>query len=113
MGKFLRNAKGDIVAVGGAPVLAKTLDRKPRDCQSCGFTKWVKGDKLFIVQNPSGAMEWICPDCAMERGLPEEHYRRNHYVAFNPRIATTTQRDEDIQRKVGGTSDLAACMCYF
>jgi hypothetical protein len=114
MGKFVRDAKGEIVAVGGAPILAKTLDRKPRDCEGCGYAKWVKGDRLFIVQNAIGAMEWLCPDCATERGLPEEHYQRNHYAPFNPRIASARQqREEELQRKVGTTSDLAACMCYF
>jgi hypothetical protein len=111
MGRFLRNAEGQIVAVGGAPVLEKTLDKKPRDCEGCGFAKWVKGDKLFIVQSSIGSMEWLCPDCATERGLPDEHYQRNHYAPFNTRIAAARQVKEPIRQ--GGTSDLTACMCYF
>ena len=113
MGKFLRDSKGEIVAVGGAPVLEKSLDRKPRDCEGCGFTKWVKGDKLFIVQNDVGKMEWLCPDCAVERGLPEEHHQRNHYAPFNARIATVREKMEQQRTKVTTSSDFAACMCGF
>ena len=114
MGRFLKDAKGNIVTVSGAPVLEKTLDRKPRDCEGCSFAKWVKGDKLYIVQNSNGAMEWLCPDCACEKGLPEEYYKRNHYAPHNARIAAVQEKME-AQRKasVSSTSDFAACMCGF
>lgn len=62
----------------GAPVLERTLDRKTKRCEGCGFKNWARGDKLFIVQSSTaGMMEWLCPDCAVERGLPHEHYHRN------------------------------------
>ena len=110
MGKFLRDKDGNFVAIDGAMVLEKTLDRKPRDCEQCGFNKWVKKDKIFIIQRnggltvPSvdsskrhrlsapppvlgtanGGMEWICPDCALARGLPAEHYHKNFYATPSP-----------------------------
>jgi hypothetical protein len=68
----------------GAPVLERTLDRKTKECTGCGFKKWFRGDKLFIVQSRStGTMEWLCPDCAVDRGLPPEHYHRNRHSQKN------------------------------
>jgi hypothetical protein len=105
MGKFLRDKEGNLVNINGGLVLEKVLDRKPRDCELCGFHKWVKKDKIFIIQRnglgmpilgtknnnkgtvvpppfggTSGGMEWICPDCALRRGLPPEHYHKNYYA---------------------------------
>eukprot|EP00533_Pseudo-nitzschia_delicatissima_P013689 CAMPEP_0197278742 /NCGR_PEP_ID=MMETSP1432-20130617/19157_1 /TAXON_ID=44447 /ORGANISM="Pseudo-nitzschia delicatissima, Strain UNC1205" /LENGTH=73 /DNA_ID=CAMNT_0042745173 /DNA_START=205 /DNA_END=423 /DNA_ORIENTATION=- len=54
MGKFLRDSEGNLVAIEGGLVLERTLDRKPTDCQSCGFSKWAKGDKVFIIQGGTG-----------------------------------------------------------
>ena len=115
MGKFLRDPRtGDPVAIDGGLVLEKTLDRKPRDCEQCGYNKWVKNDKIFMVQggdwnlngnlnlngngrnfvddnnNGSGettltssssmqVMQWICPDCALKRGLHPQFYHKNFY----------------------------------
>jgi hypothetical protein len=113
MGKFLRNKDtGNIVAVGGAPVLEKTLDRKPRDCEACGFNKWIKGDKLFIVQNPSGqGMDWLCPGCALERGLPKQHYYKNRYATAN--MVVEEQAIATSKNAITSVMDLAACMCHF
>lgn len=112
MGKFLRDAKGGVVYVEGAPVLEKVLDRKPRDCQGCGFSKWVKNDKLFIVQNSAGAMNWLCPDCACDRGLPDDYHHKNHYAPYNSRVAATQERMNK-QRNVESATDFSACMCGF
>jgi len=182
MGKFLRDSRGNLVAIDGGLVLERILDRKPRDCESCGFSKWVKKDKVFIIQGGSGittttttttttrpnaaatttttttptatdapaagsshttdtnnnllhtsgcsntsgpsvpssnddsysngsasnvhtdqrahmnengvlggyvgggSMEWICPDCAIKRGLPVEFYHKNFYAPTNDDI---------------------------
>jgi hypothetical protein len=118
MGKFLRDSRGDLVAIEGGLVLERTLDRKPRDCESCGFSKWAKKDKVFIIQGGSGmstpkrnkgnkgpdessnvqggyvgggSMEWICPDCAIKRGLPIEFYHKNF---FSPGNAQARQHQE-------------------
>lgn len=80
MGKFLKDKSGNFVSVEGAPVLERILERKTKPCESCGFFDWRKGDKLFIVQSQTGLMKWICPDCAVERGLPKEFYHRNDQV---------------------------------
>lgn len=107
MGKFLRDSQGNLVAIEGGLVLERTLDRKPRDCESCGFSKWAKGDKCFIIQGGSGmnrnsnnnntdgpgggfvgggSMEWICPDCAIVRGLPIEFYHKNFFSPGNDMV---------------------------
>jgi hypothetical protein len=99
MGKFLRDSKGNLVDIEGGLVLERTLDRKPRDCESCGFSKWAKKDKVFIIQGGTGlpkgnantvggyvgggSMEWICPDCAIKRGLPIEFYHKNFFSPGN------------------------------
>jgi surface antigen len=119
MGKFLRDSRGDLVAIEGGLVLERTLDRKPRDCESCGFSKWAKKDKVFIIQGGSGmsaskrnknidgssdalggyvgggSMEWICPDCAIKRGLPIEFYHKNF---FSPGNAQARQYQEQQNR---------------
>jgi hypothetical protein len=101
MGKFLRDKDGNLVNINGGLVLEKNLDRKPRDCEQCGFQKWVKRDKIFIIQRNTfgaipgmmqhphaaaggGGMEWICPDCALWRGLPPECYHKNFYATPTP-----------------------------
>lgn len=144
MGKFLRDKDGNFVAIDGGLVLEKTLDRKPRDCESCGFSRWVRKDKIFIIQQQQtqtqqqpqqqqcqttilsfppqvrvcdgsmgdggavaafgggggggGGMEWICPDCALQRGLPPEHYHKNFYSTGNER-AIKIQAERQRQRK--------------
>ena len=139
MGKFLRDQEGRMVALEGTPVLEKTLDRKPRDCQGCGFARWAKGDKLFILSGN----EWLCPDCAVAKGLSIEHYHRNYYatqppppgyVGTNknstaeammammrvnnsnnsivaPGATPNTLRQQ--QRKQSTFGECFACMCYF
>ena len=115
MGKFLRDKEGNLVAIEGGLVLERNLDRKPRACESCGFSKWAKGDKVFIIQGGSGkgqgfnndfggfvgggSMEWICPDCAITRGLPVEFYHKNFFSKANaqtrhlkPKTSTTANR---------------------
>ncbi|OEU23353.1 hypothetical protein FRACYDRAFT_259368 [Fragilariopsis cylindrus CCMP1102] len=130
MGKFLKDSSGNLVAIEGGLVLERILDRKPRDCESCGFSKWVKKDKVFIIQGGTsgtnkstsitatttttandsnndtnnnnntsmsssstnevlggyaggGSMEWICPECALNRGLPIEFYHKNFHAPGN------------------------------
>jgi len=150
MGKFLRDATGNLVAIDGGLVLERILDRKPRDCESCGYSKWVKKDKVFIIQGGTmpisgadatataavaaekevnrtrnntntnnkntasddrniirdhdaalggyvggGSMEWICPDCAVKRGLPVEFYHKNFYAPASP---------HNTKRRKGGSS---------
>ena len=57
MGKFLRDKDGNMVTIGGAPVLERSLDKKPRDCEECGFDRWILGDKIFIIQSVGGEMQ--------------------------------------------------------
>jgi hypothetical protein len=57
MGKFLRDKDGNMVTIGGAPVLERVLDKKPRDCEHCGFNQWILGDKVFIIQAVGGKMQ--------------------------------------------------------
>jgi hypothetical protein len=142
MGKFLRDKDGNFVAIDGAMVLEKTLDRKPRDCEQCGFNKWVKKDKIFIIQKsggggsmpvsknhrilsaPSsfgGGMEWICPDCALQRGLPAEHYHKNFYATPSTEAIQLLQNHQQRQPQNGGVGcesagwnnflDLTGFMC--
>jgi hypothetical protein len=103
MGKFLKDKDGNLVAVGGAPVLERTLERKTRECEACGYKKWCKGDKLFIVQSPTGLMQWLCPDCAVLRGLPQEHHHKN----FHSKAAVTGVCTH------GAGLDLIASLCQF
>lgn len=114
MGKFVLDKEGRMVAIGGSPVLEKTLERKPRDCQGCGFTRWAKGDKLFILSGN----EWLCPDCAVAQGLPTEHYHRNHYAThppppgFQPPMNSTSTSGAN-RRPQSGLGECMAFMCYF
>jgi len=134
MGKFLRDASGNMVAIEGGLVLERTLDRKPRDCQSCGFSKWAKKDKVFIIQGGSGngkpggyvgggGMEWICPDCALKRGLPIEFYHKNFFSAGNnqARMREEEQRNQKQQAKgarglptgIEKILDMTSSLCHF
>ena len=113
MGKFVRDKEGRMVAVSGSPVLEKVLDRKPRDCQQCGFTKWSKGDKLYIL----AGNVWVCPDCAIDKGLPPQFYHRNHYATLpipgsvqQHFLSHGTQQGKHGQ---SGLGEILACMCYF
>jgi hypothetical protein len=123
MGKFLRDKDGNLVNINGGLVLEKILDRKPRDCEQCGFQKWVKKDKIFIIQRnelgmtvlgkksnngtvvpphfggTGGGMEWICPDCALRRGLPPEHYHRNYYATPTPEALWILQHQQQQQQQ--------------
>jgi hypothetical protein len=118
MGKFLRNKVGTIVAIAGAPVLEKNPEKKPRDCQLCGFSRWAKGDKLFIL----GGNQWVCPDCAIQQGLPPDYYHRNAYATQPPppsfqKLETTTANPaaaaETTSQRQSGLRDLMSCMCLF
>jgi hypothetical protein len=111
MGKFLRDDKGLMVAVDGAPVLEKKLDRKPRDCEGCGFDRWIRGDKLFIIKGN----EWLCPDCAVQQGLPTDFYIRNHFATapLPDALVTPEVPEKSRSTNISGIGDLFACMCYF
>jgi hypothetical protein len=109
MGKFLRNKGGEIVAIRGAPVLEKHPEKKPRDCQECGFSRWAKGDKLFIL----GGNQWVCPDCAVQQGLPSEHYHRNAYATQPPPPSYNVTPPPDTTRRQSGFGDLVSCICLF
>ena len=175
MGKFLRDARGNLVAIEGGLVLERTLDRKPRDCESCGYSKWVKKDKVFIIQGGSGAapsspdninnnntspssssasasatnplnpmeengvlggyvgggsMEWICPDCALNRGLPIEFYHKNFYAPGNAEARHQKKQQKQKQNQAGNKNkwgaggrtlpegiekllDLTSSLCHF
>lgn len=137
MGKFLRDKGGNLVAIEGGLVLERTLDRKPRDCESCGFSKWAKKDKVFIIQGGTGmgtmsttptnnnndpiqeksgtvlggyagggSMEWICPDCAIQRGLPIEFYHKNFYSPGNAQARNFQQQQRHEARQEGGGRNL-------
>eukprot|EP00534_Pseudo-nitzschia_fraudulenta_P002708 CAMPEP_0201127060 /NCGR_PEP_ID=MMETSP0850-20130426/28680_1 /ASSEMBLY_ACC=CAM_ASM_000622 /TAXON_ID=183588 /ORGANISM="Pseudo-nitzschia fraudulenta, Strain WWA7" /LENGTH=144 /DNA_ID=CAMNT_0047395755 /DNA_START=45 /DNA_END=479 /DNA_ORIENTATION=+ len=144
MGKFLRDPSGNLVAIDGGLVLERTLDRKPRDCQSCGFSKWAKKDKVFIIQGGSGmctpndgssgnlggfagggSMEWICPDCAIKRGLPVEFYHKNFYSPGNPEARQYSEQRKRAQQQRQGAAgrtlpegiekllDMTSSLCHF
>jgi len=142
MGKFLRDSEGNLVAIEGGLVLERTLDRKPRDCESCGFSKWAKGDKVFIIQGGTGkntnnndamgaivgggGMEWICPDCAITRGLPIEFYHKNFFSQGNDMVRQLLGDNRHIQPKQqqvangGGLPqgiekllDMTSSLCHF
>jgi hypothetical protein len=109
MGKFLKDKDGQMVSIDGALVLERTLDKKERNCDCCGFEKWVLGDKCFIVHNTEGGMQWLCPDCALTRGLPIEHYKKNCYATalFDP------IDESKLAIPLLNPLDLIACFCHF
>lgn len=117
MGKFLLDTEGQMVSIGGSPVLEKALDRKPRNCQNCGFSKWAKGDKLFIL----AGNQWCCPDCAVSQGLPPEYYHRNAYATESPpagfqqKGATPKKAAATANRGAAqsGLGEFMACLCHF
>ena len=154
MGKFLRDSKGNLVAIEGGLVLERTLDRKPRDCQACGFSKWAKKDKVFIIQGGSGlsmpngnkndgggsnamgtylaggSMEWVCPDCALKRGLPVEFYHKNFFSPGNAqarqhqeeKLRAEQQKQQQTMNRAGRSSlpqgiekilDMTSSLCHF
>ena len=154
MGKFLRDSRGNLVAIEGGLVLERTLDRKPRDCQSCGFSKWAKKDKVFIIQSGSGlskpkendndgenpnaigtfvgggSMEWVCPDCALKRGLPVEFYHKNFFSPGNAqarqyldqKLRAEQQKQQQTINAAGRSSlpqgiekilDMTSSLCHF
>lgn len=138
MGKFLRDSEGNMVAIEGGLVLERSLDRKPRDCESCGFSKWAKGDKCFIIQGGSGnknnnivgggSMQWICPDCAILKGLPIEFYHKNFFSEGNdlvrellPHATTRQQQQQQAQEEQTSKSqgpiekllDITTSLCSF
>jgi len=154
MGKFLRDSSGNLVAIQGGLVLERTLDRKPRDCQSCGFSKWAKKDKVFIIQGGSGtstpegknndggsanatgaflaggSMEWVCPDCALKRGLPVEFYHKNFFSPGNAdarryqeqKLRAEQQKQQQTTNGAGISSlpqgiekilDMTSSLCHF
>jgi hypothetical protein len=144
MGKFLRDKDGELVAIDGGLVLEKTLDRKPKDCEQCGFNKWVKKDKIFIIQrnqpavvsplptfpqlrqqahrataaaampqsafgNIGGSMEWICPDCALQRGLPPEHYHKNFYAVTSPQSLKLLEQCKQRRHQGAEQKQMSGC----
>jgi hypothetical protein len=135
MGKFLRDKDGNLVNINGGLVLEKILDRKPRDCEHCGFQKWVKKDKIFIIQRngsaipilgkndnngtvvpppfggTGGGMEWICPDCALRRGLPPEHYHKNYFATPTPEALWILQQQQQQQRRSPAQTAAAPRSC--
>ncbi len=124
MGKFLRDAQGNMVAIEGGLVLERSLDRKPRDCESCGFSKWAKGDKCFIIQGGSGgSMQWICPDCAIVKGLPIEFYHKNYFSEGNdlvrqllPEAMAKQAQEEQMSKSPGPIErllDITTSLCSF
>jgi hypothetical protein len=68
----------------GAPIFVKVMAKgakKPRECQGCSFQKWCIGDTCFIVSTKiPGELNWLCPECAIKRGLPDVHHRTNRFV---------------------------------
>jgi hypothetical protein len=68
----------------GAPIFVKVMAKgakKPRECQGCSFQKWCIGDTCFIVSTKiPGELNWLCCDCAIKRGLPVVHHRKNRSV---------------------------------
>jgi hypothetical protein len=84
LGNFLKDERGELVTMEGAPILQKQMmkgAKKPRACQGCSFRKWCIGDTCFIVSTKiPGELNWLCPNCAVKRGLPEVHHRKNRFV---------------------------------
>jgi hypothetical protein len=113
MGKFLKDKDGQMVSIDGAPVLERTLDRKEKNCDGCGFEKWVLGDKCFIVHNTEGGMQWLCPDCALARGLPKEHYKKNVYATSLFDATEETEDKNTLSIPLLNPMDLIACFCNF
>ena len=161
MGKFLKDSAGNLVAIDGGLVLERTLDRKPRDCESCGYNRWVRKDKVFIIQGGSGqspskggppdassspsanngndterikessisggylgggSMEWICPDCALKRGLPVEFYHKNFYAPWNPEAGNANLQQErgkgratrrNLPEPLEKLLDMTTSLCHF
>jgi hypothetical protein len=138
MGKFLRDKDGHLVNINGGLVLEKILDRKPRNCEQCGFHKWVKKDKIFIIQRNGlevpvagtknnnetmeplpfdgtggggGGMEWICPDCALRRGLPSEHYHKNYYATPAPEALWILQQQQQQQQRSSSQTTTSPRSC--
>jgi len=117
MGKFLKDSDGNLVSIDGGLVLERTLDRKPRDCEMCGFSKWAKKDKVFIIQVNGGGMEWICPDCAIKRGLPIEFYHKNFFSPGNAEARQLQNRIHQVDGSSGGSGpiekllDLTSSLC--
>lgn len=72
----------------GALIVVKVMAKgakKPRKCQGCSFQKWCRGDTCFIVSTKiPGELNWLCPNCAIKRGLPEVHRRKNKFAALPP-----------------------------
>lgn len=110
VGSFLKDRHDKLVTIDGSPVIQKVLKksgRKPRECQQCGFERWCVNDTCFVVSRigsveqqqqqqqhdhikdsggappfdfGGGSLEWLCPNCAVTRGLPKEYFRRNKYA---------------------------------
>ena len=110
MGKFLKDKDGQMVSIDGAPVLERTLERKEKDCDGCGFEKWVLGDTCFIVHKTEGGMQRLCPDCALAKGLPKKHYKKNVYATS---LFDATEEPEDLTIALLNPLDLIACFCHF
>jgi hypothetical protein len=110
MGKFLKDKDGQMVAIDGAPVLERSLDKKEKACEGCGFEKWVLGDKCFIVHKTDGGMQRLCPNCALAQGLPKEHYKKNYYATA---LLGAAEQAEGFTIALLNPLDLVACFCHF
>ena len=106
VGSFLKDRNNKLVTIDGSPVIQKILKksgRKPRACQQCGFERWCVNDTCYVVSrigtvqqdgndndhnngssppldfDGGGSLEWLCPNCAVKRGLPKEFFTKNKY----------------------------------
>ena len=106
VGSFLKDRNNKLVTIDGSPVIEKILKksgRKPRACQQCGFERWCVNDTCYVVSrigtvqqdanennhnngssppldfDGGGSLEWLCPNCAVKRGLPKEFFTKNKY----------------------------------
>lgn len=50
-------------------------------------------------------MEWICPDCALRRGLPLEHYHKNFYSDGKERALQQQHQAEHRGRRATTAAD--------
>lgn len=88
------------LSVHGDVMLKKQIlhTRRARSCATCKFREWSKGDVCYLLvknnknntnrssrnDNKQAADDevqqlylWLCPDCALQNGMPEEHYHYN------------------------------------
>jgi hypothetical protein len=96
--KRLKSEK--FLSIHGDVILKKKIvhTRRTRSCSQCKFRDWTKGDVCYLkVRNSRNSSSsptsdnhhsdtkqeeglqvlWLCPDCALLHGMPEEHYHWN------------------------------------